>query len=90
MVARAAAASSRHDGLAGDSGQVAAGGTAAWLRPRPQPDRDGLGNIKTVELASLCPDTPDEARDAAEAGLKRVSSNSQLCFAFLAHTGLSL
>ena len=48
------------------------------------------GNIKTVEPANLCPDTLDEARDAAEAGLKRVSSNSQLCFAFLAHTGLSL
>ena len=47
-------------------------------------------NVKAVELASLCPDTIDEARDAAEAGLKRVSSNSQLCFAFLAHTGLSL
>jgi transposase len=48
------------------------------------------GNIKAVELANLCPDTIDEARDAAEAGLKRVSSSPQLCFAFLAHTGLSL
>jgi len=44
----------------------------------------------TGELANLCPDTIDQARDAAEAGLKRVSASSQLCFAFLAHTGLSL
>jgi putative transposase len=48
------------------------------------------GNVKAVELANLCPDTIDEARDAAEAGLNRVGSSSQLCFAFLAHTGLSL
>jgi transposase len=48
------------------------------------------GNVKAVELAGLCPDTIDEARDAAEAGLKRVSTSSQLCFAFLAHTGLFL
>jgi len=48
------------------------------------------GNIKAVELANLCPDTLDEARNAAEAGLKRVGSSTQLCFAFLAHTGLSL
>jgi transposase len=48
------------------------------------------GNVKAVELANLCPDTIDEARAAAEAGLKRVSSSSELCLAFLAHTGLSL
>jgi transposase len=48
------------------------------------------GNVKALELANLCPDTIDEARAAAEAGLDRVGSNSQLCFAFLAHTGLSL
>ena len=48
------------------------------------------GNVKAVELANLCADTLDEARAAAEAGLKRVSASSQLCFAFLAHTGLSL
>jgi transposase len=48
------------------------------------------GNVKAVELAGLCPDTIDEARTAAEAGLNRVGSSSQLCFAFLAHTGLSL
>jgi transposase len=48
------------------------------------------GNVKAVELANLCPDTIEEARAAAEVGLKRVSSGSELCFAFLAHTGLSL
>ena len=30
------------------------------------------GNVKAVELANLCPDTIDEARAAAEAGLDRV------------------
>jgi transposase len=48
------------------------------------------GNVKAVELANLCADTIDQAQAAAEAGLKRVSASSQLCFAFLAHTGLSL
>jgi transposase len=48
------------------------------------------GNIKTVDLANLCPDTINEAHAAAEAGLNRVGSNYELCFAFLAHTGLSL
>ena len=47
------------------------------------------GNIKAVELANLCADTIDEARDAARLA-KRVSASSRLCFAFLAHTGLSL
>lgn len=48
------------------------------------------GNVKTVELANLCPDTIDEARTAAESGLDRTGSSNDLCFAFLAHTGLSL
>ena len=48
------------------------------------------GNIKAVELANLCADTIDEARDAAEAGLERGERQLQLCFGFLAHTGLSL
>ena len=71
---------------------------ASWLRAERLPgyahDLNPIemvrGNIKAVELANLCPDTLDEARDAAEAGVKRVSSGPQLCFAFLAHTGLSL
>ncbi len=48
------------------------------------------GNVKTVELANLCPDTIDEAHAAAEAGLERVGTSYQLCFAFLDHCGLSL
>jgi len=48
------------------------------------------GNIKTVELANLCPDTIDEAQQAAEAGLERVGTSYELCFSFLAHCGLSL
>jgi transposase len=48
------------------------------------------GNVKTVELANFCPDTIDEAHAAADAGLERVGSSYQLCFAFLTHCGLSL
>jgi transposase len=48
------------------------------------------GNLKTVELANLCPDTIDQAQTAAEAGLERIGTSYQLCFAFLTHTGLSL
>jgi transposase len=48
------------------------------------------GNLKATELANLCPDTIDEAHTAAEAGLKRIGSSYELCFAFLDHTGLSL
>lgn len=48
------------------------------------------GNVKAAGLASQCADTLDQAHAAAEAGLKRVSTSSGLCFAFLAHTGLSL
>lgn len=58
--------------------------------PDLNPIEMAWGNIKAVELANLCADTIGQARDAAEAGLKRVSSNSGLCFAFLAHTGLTL
>jgi transposase len=48
------------------------------------------GNIKTVDLANLCPDTLEEAQAAAESGLTRVGSDYDLCFAFLAYAGLSL
>jgi transposase len=48
------------------------------------------GNIKAVELANLCPDTIDEAQQAAEAGLDRIGTSYQLCFSFLSHCGLSL
>ncbi len=48
------------------------------------------GNVKTVELGNLCPDSIDEAHAAAQTGLERVGSSYQLCFAFLTHCGLSL
>jgi hypothetical protein len=48
------------------------------------------GDVKAGELASLCADTIGQARDAAQAGLKRISASPTLCFAFLAHTPLSL
>ena len=48
------------------------------------------GNVKGVDLANLCPKTLDEARTAAVAGLERVGVDTQLCFNFLEHTGLSL
>lgn len=48
------------------------------------------GNVKARELANLCPDTIDDAHLAADAGLMRVGTNTQLCFNFLQHTGLTL
>ena len=48
------------------------------------------GNLKNTELANLCPETIDEAEQVADAGLVRIGTNTQLCFNFLAHTGLSL
>jgi hypothetical protein len=61
-----------------------AGRAAARLRPRPQSDRDGLGQHQGHRAANLCLDTIDEARAAAKAGLDRVGSDPGLCFAFLA------
>lgn len=48
------------------------------------------GNVKGVELANLCPKTVEEAHTAAMAGLERAGVDTQLCFNFLEHTGLSL
>jgi transposase len=48
------------------------------------------GNVKTCELANLCPDTIDEAEIAADAALGRIGDNEQMCFNFLEHTGLSI
>jgi transposase len=48
------------------------------------------GNVKAVELANLWPDTIDQARTAAAAGLHRIGARHDLCYAFLTHTGLSL
>lgn len=48
------------------------------------------GNVKSKELANLCPDTIEEAAVHAEHGLQRVGTDADLCFAFLRHTGLTL
>ena len=48
------------------------------------------GNLKSSELANLCPDTIDEAAVHAEAGLDRIGSDAELAFAFLRHCGLKL
>ena len=48
------------------------------------------GNVKSTELANLCPDTLDEADTAAHTGLRRIGSSYDLCFNFLDHTGLHL
>lgn len=52
---------------------------------------EGLwANVKQLDLANLCPNTLDEAQDAADAGLNRAGSDEQLCFNFLGQTSLSL
>ena len=48
------------------------------------------GNLKSKELANLCPDTIDEVGQAAEEGLNRIGTDAELCFAFLRHCGLLL
>jgi transposase len=48
------------------------------------------GNLKSSELANLCPDTIEEAAVHAEEGLDRIGSDAGLCFAFLRHCGLEL
>ena len=48
------------------------------------------GNLKSSELANLCADTIDDAAVAADAGLERIATDAELCFAFLDYTGLSL
>jgi transposase len=52
---------------------------------------EGLwGNVKGTELANLCADTIDEAAGAAAEAIDRVRDNTELAFAFLRHSGLSL
>ena len=48
------------------------------------------GNLKSTELANFCPDTIDEAAEFADEGLCRIGSETELCLAFLRHTGLKL
>ena len=52
---------------------------------------EGLwGNIKGRELANLCADILDEPAQAAHAGIDRVRGDTELAFAFLRRSGLSL
>ncbi|RZL77588.1 MAG: IS630 family transposase, partial [Rhodococcus sp. (in: high G+C Gram-positive bacteria)] len=58
--------------------------------PELNPIEQVWGNMKSTELANLCPDILDEVRIATETGLARIGSNYDLCHSFLDHTGLSL
>jgi transposase len=48
------------------------------------------GNLKRPELANLMVDTVVETESAARRGIERVRNETDLAFAFLRHTGLSL
>jgi transposase len=70
----------------------------SWLRVEQLPGYaydlnpiEGVwGNLKGQELANLCPDTINEAAQRADEGLSRIGSETELCLAFLHHTGLKL
>ena len=69
-----------------------------WLRverlpayaPELNPVEGLWGNVTGTELANRCPDTIDEAMQAACDGLDRVASDTELCFALLPHPSFSL
>ena len=48
------------------------------------------GNLKSRELANLCPDTVEKAAVFAHDGLMRIGKDTRRCFSFLRHCGLSL
>ena len=70
----------------------------AWLSierlpgyaPELNPTEQVFGNLKSSELANLCRDTISEIQALAEDGLGRIGNDTQLCFAFLRHSGLNL
>lgn len=64
--------------------------TATGLRRRSQPCRDGLGQHQIRRVGQPAPDTIDEAQGRRRVRPTRVGANYELCFAVLAHTGLSL
>jgi putative transposase len=89
------------DGLASHKSKAMLGWIAeqqSWLAvqrlpgyaPELNPVELVWGNVKTSELANLCPDSIDDAEVAADAALGRIGNNEQMCFNFLEHTGLSL
>ena len=67
-----------------------------WMRDAPRYGHDLnpveliWGNLKSSELANLCPDTIKEAVGYAEGGLDRIGTDPELSFAFLRHCGLEL
>ena len=73
-------------------------GQRDWLRIEPlpgyAPDVNPIehvwGNLKATELANLCSDTIDQVASIAEGGLDRIGTDTDLCLAFLRHSGFRL
>jgi putative transposase len=89
------------DGLAGHRSKL----IKAWLRTQRHwlvveqlpayghdlnPVEQVWGNLKSRELANLCPDTIEEASRFADQGLERIGTDPALCHSFLRHCGLLL
>ncbi len=89
------------DGLAGHRSNA----MRAWLRTQRHwlvverlpayghdlnPVEPVWGNLKSRELAKLCPDTIGEAALHADIGLERIGTDAELCHSFLRQCGLSL
>ena len=63
-----------------------------WLpgyAPDLNPTEGVWNNIKSRELANLCPNALEEAIDSFRRGLRRLSHTAHLPFSFLQHAGLS-
>lgn len=63
-----------------------------WLPPYApdlNPTEGVWNNIKSREMANLCPELMQEAAHAFRRGLRRVSHTRRLPFSFLHHAGLS-
>lgn len=58
--------------------------------PELNPVEQVWNNLKSGELANLCPETIEEAAEHATDGLDRIGTDAQLCFGFLRYTGLKL
>jgi transposase len=58
--------------------------------PDLNPIENVWGNLKSQELANLCSSTIDQVVTIAEGGLDRIGSDTNLCLAFLRHSGLPL
>ena len=65
--------------------------TIEWLpgyAPDLNPTEGVWNNIKTTEMANICPEQMSEAANAFRRGLQRVSHSRRLPFAFPEHAGL--